>query len=61
MMYRIVKVLNHNAFIGIRDRDKCKCLVMAKGIAFGKKTGENVSAGEDADRKSTRLNSSHLA
>lgn len=48
MMYRIVKVLNHNAFIGIRDRDKCKCLVMAKGIAFGKKTGENVSAGEDA-------------
>ena len=48
MMYRIVKVLNHNTFIGIRCKDACKCLVMAKGAAFGRKTGEILSLGEDA-------------
>ena len=45
MMYRIVKVLNHNTFIGIRSKDKCKCLIMGKGIAFGRKVSESISAG----------------
>lgn len=48
MMYKIVKVLNHNTFIGIRHKDKCKCLVMAKGAAFGKKPGESISLKEEA-------------
>lgn len=48
MMYRITKVLNHNSFIGIRDKDKCRCLVMARGVAFGKKTGQTAEVGEDA-------------
>ena len=48
MMYRIVKVLNHNTFIGIRSKDKCKCLIMGKGIAFGRKVSESISVGEDA-------------
>lgn len=48
MRYKIGKILNHNTFIGIRQKDTCKCLVMAKGVAFGKKAGESVSLNEEA-------------
>ena len=54
-MYRIVKVLNHNAVLAVNAEDGKECLLMGKGIGFGKKVSEHV----EPDRKSTRLNSSH--
>lgn len=39
-MYRIAKVLNHNSVIGIVDGKEQECLIMGKGIAFGKKEGQ---------------------
>ena len=44
MLYRIAKILNHNSFIGIQDGNNQECLVMGKGVAFGKKVGQTVPA-----------------
>ena len=41
-MYRIKKVLNHNTVIAIRQDDNQECLIMGKGIGFGKKTSERI-------------------
>lgn len=41
-MYRVGKVLNHNAIIGIDESDKQECLIMGKGIGFGKKVSEYI-------------------
>lgn len=41
-MYRIAKVLNHNSFIGIEENENRECLVLGKGIAFGKKVGQRL-------------------
>ena len=49
MMYRITKVLNHNSLIGIGQDDPGECLVMGKGIAFGKKAGQTVEVPTDAE------------
>lgn len=46
-MYRIRKVLNHNAAIVIRMEDNNEYLLMGKGVGFGKKTGERVEAGTE--------------
>lgn len=46
-MYRIRKVLNHNAAIVIRMEDNNEYLLMGKGVGFGKKTGERVEAGPE--------------
>lgn len=35
-MYRIVKVLNHNAVLAVNAEDGKECLLMGKGIGFGK-------------------------
>ncbi len=46
-MYRIRKVLNHNAAIVIGMEDNQEYLLMGKGVGFGKKTGERVEAGPE--------------
>lgn len=43
-MYRISKVLNHNAIIGIHTDDNQEYLIMGKGIGFGRKVAERVEA-----------------
>ncbi len=46
-MYRITKVLNHNAVITV-DEDAKEYLIMGKGIGFGRKIAERIDAGEDS-------------
>ncbi|MGN1377066.1 MAG: PRD domain-containing protein [Dorea sp.] len=41
-MYRIKKVLNHNTVIAISEREHQECLIMGKGIGFGKKVSERM-------------------
>lgn len=41
-MYRIKKVLNHNTVIAISEIEHHECLIMGKGIGFGKKVSERV-------------------
>ena len=48
MSYRITKILNHNSFMGIESKNDQECLIMGKGVAFGKKVGQTVSVTEDA-------------
>lgn len=43
-MYRIKKVLNHNAIIGIHMEENQEYLLLGKGIGFGKKVAERVEA-----------------
>lgn len=42
-MFRIKKILNHNAIIGTGIEDSKEYLVLGKGIAFGKKVNEQVN------------------
>lgn len=48
MSYRITKILNHNSFMGIESKNNQECLIMGKGVAFGKKVGQIVSVTGDA-------------
>lgn len=48
MSYRIMKILNHNSFMGIENKNDQECLIMGKGVAFGKKVGQTVSVTGDA-------------
>ena len=48
MSYRIPKILNHNSFMGIESKNDQECLIMGKGVAFGKKVGQTVSVTGDA-------------
>ena len=48
MSYRITKILNHNSFMGIESKNDQDCLIMGKGVAFGKKVGQTVSVTGDA-------------
>lgn len=48
MSYRITKILNHNSFMGIESKNASGCLIMGKGVAFGKKVGQTVSVTGDA-------------
>ncbi|MEY8337579.1 PRD domain-containing protein [Lachnospiraceae bacterium 62-35] len=43
-MYRIKKVLNHNAVIAVRSNDNCGYMILGKGIGFGKKVTEKIEA-----------------
>ena len=47
-MYRIGKVLNHNAVLAVNAEDGKQYLLMGKGIGFGKKVSERVEPGEDS-------------
>lgn len=46
-MFRISKTLNHNAVLAISE-DNIECLIMDKGIGFGKKVSQYVTPGEHA-------------
>ncbi|MGN0351567.1 MAG: PRD domain-containing protein [Roseburia sp.] len=46
-MYRIEKVLNHNAVIAISVEKKQEYLILGKGIGFGKKINERIEAGQE--------------
>ena len=48
MSYRITKILNHNSFMGLESKNDQECLIMGKGVAFGKKVGQTVSVTGDA-------------
>ena len=48
MSYRITKILNHNYFMGIESKNDQECLIMGKGVAFGKKVGQTVSVTADS-------------
>ena len=48
MSYRITKILNHNSFMGIESKNNQECLIMGKGVAYGKKVGQTVSVTGDA-------------
>ena len=48
MSYRITKILTHNSFMGIESKNDQECLIMGKGVAFGKKVGQTVSVTGDA-------------
>ena len=39
-MYRITKVLNHNTILAVRVEDNQECMIMGKGVGFGKKISE---------------------
>lgn len=44
-MYRVKKVLNHNAVIGLHADSNQEYLLMGKGIGFGKKVSERIETG----------------
>lgn len=44
-MYRVKKVLNHNAVLAVHDGDNQECLILGKGIGFGKKVTERIETG----------------
>ncbi len=46
-MYRVEKVLNHNALIGILQDTTQEYLILGKGIGFGKHISENIEVSED--------------
>ena len=43
-MFRIRKVLNHNAIIVLAPEEKREYLILGKGVGFGRKTAERVDA-----------------
>ncbi|MEY8428388.1 PRD domain-containing protein [Lachnospiraceae bacterium 46-15] len=46
-MYRITKVLNHNAVLAVRVEDNQECMVMGKGVGFGRKISERIEIREE--------------
>ena len=46
-MFRVVKVLNHNVILAVKEDDKQEYLIMSKGIGFGKKTAERIDVSEE--------------
>ena len=46
-MYRVTKVLNHNAVIAVWQEDNREYLIMGKGVGFGKKVSERMDSGPE--------------
>ena len=46
-MYRVEKVLNHNALIGIPENTTQEYLILGKGVGFGKHVGETIDITDD--------------
>ena len=46
-MYRVEKVLNHNALIGIPDHTTQEYLILGKGIGFGKHISETIEVTDE--------------
>lgn len=45
-MFRVEKVLNHNALLAVQADNK-ECLIIGKGIGFGKKVTEHFDVGQE--------------
>ncbi|MDD3361103.1 MAG: PRD domain-containing protein [Hespellia sp.] len=58
-MYRVGKVLNHNAVIVIWSEDNREYLLMGKGIGFGKKVSQEIKKREEDTVYSMREVSEH--
>ncbi len=46
-MYRVRKVLNHNAVIVLEPDEKREYLILGKGVGFGRKIAERIEAGPE--------------
>ncbi len=46
-MYRVEKVLNHNALIGIPENTTQEFLILGKGVGFGKHVSETIEIAHD--------------
>lgn len=46
-MYRVTKILNHNAVLAIHSEDQKENLIIGKGVGFGKKPSEYTEYGDD--------------
>lgn len=65
-MFRIRKVLNHNTVIAISLKDNTECLIMGKGIGFGKKVAQKIQVSDaesiyELQKKTKRGKASDLA
>lgn len=47
-MYRVEKVLNHNALIAVLEGTGKEYLILGKGIGFGKKVAQRIEAGPES-------------
>ena len=43
-MYRVTKVLNHNAVLAVEQGNNAQCLLLGKGIGFGNTRNYTVQA-----------------
>ncbi len=48
-MFRVRKALNHNTLIAISMEDNQECLLIGKGIGFGKKVSERFEISQDVE------------
>ena len=48
-MYRINKVLNHNAVVAVDEEGTNEYLLIGRGIGFGKKISERVVTGPEVN------------
>lgn len=46
-MYKVTKVLNHNAILAVKENDIQEYLMMGKGIGFGKKISQEIQPESD--------------
>lgn len=46
-MYRVTKILNHNAVLAINTEEQKENLIIGKGVGFGKKPSEYTEYGDD--------------
>ncbi len=46
-MFRISKVLNHNAVIAVSPRGNRECLIMGKGVGFGKRVTQQIEVSSE--------------
>lgn len=46
-MYRVTKIMNHNAILALKDKSASEYLILGKGIGFGKKVSEYVEPDEE--------------
>ena len=46
-MFRVKKALNNNTLIAIGDKDNRECLLIGKGIGFGKKVSQRIEAPQE--------------
>ena len=56
-MYRVTKALNHNAVLAVQGNSRQECLLLGKGIGFGKKVSQTIEPGEDCRIYSLQISS----